>query len=85
MRPIFTCMVSSSTINQAASFIDETYGKLDILVNNAGISLRVGKVPPSELDVDVLKPILQQPWELSMKELTFLSVHVTLILVYILH
>jgi len=65
MWPIFTCMVSSATINQAASFIDETYGKLDILVNNAGISLREGKVPPSELDVDVLKPTLQQPWELS--------------------
>ena len=43
------------TINRAASFIDETYGKLDILVNNAGISLREGRVPPSELDIEVYR------------------------------
>src|SRR5260370_26958224 len=43
------------TIDQAASFIDKTYGKLDILVNNAGISLREGRVPPSELDIEVYR------------------------------
>src|ERR1700730_1799749 len=47
------------TINAAASFIDETYGKLDILVNNAGISLREGRVPPSELDVEVFRSLYQ--------------------------
>jgi len=43
------------TINRAASFIDKTYGKLDILVNNAGISLKEGRVPPSELDIEVYR------------------------------
>jgi len=43
------------TINAAASFIDQAYGKLDILVNNAGISLKEGRVPPSELDVEVFR------------------------------
>ena len=48
-------VTDQETINQAASFIDETYGKLDIIVNNAGISLREGRVPPSELDVEVFR------------------------------
>jgi NAD(P)-dependent dehydrogenase (short-subunit alcohol dehydrogenase family) len=43
------------TIDAAASYIDETYGKLDVLVNNAGISLRDGRVPPSELAVEVFR------------------------------
>jgi len=42
-------------IDAAASYIDETYGKLDVLVNNAGISLRDGRVPPSELAVEVFR------------------------------
>jgi NAD(P)-dependent dehydrogenase (short-subunit alcohol dehydrogenase family) len=48
-------VTDQATINQAASFIDETYGRLDILVNNAGISLSEGRVPPSELDVGVFR------------------------------
>lgn len=48
-------VTDQATIDQAASFIDETYGKLDILVNNAGISLSEGRVPPSELDVEVFR------------------------------
>lgn len=48
-------VTDQATIDRAASFIDETYGKLDILVNNAGISLREGRVPPSQLDVEVFK------------------------------
>ncbi|HEX6484883.1 MAG TPA: SDR family NAD(P)-dependent oxidoreductase, partial [Ktedonobacteraceae bacterium] len=48
-------VTDQATINQAASFIDETYGKLDVLVNNAGISLSEGRVPPSELDVEVFR------------------------------
>jgi NAD(P)-dependent dehydrogenase (short-subunit alcohol dehydrogenase family) len=43
------------TIDAAASYIDKTYGKLDVLVNNAGISLRDGRVPPSELAVEVFR------------------------------
>ena len=48
-------VTDQATINSAASFIEETYGKLDILVNNAGISIREGRVPPSELDLEVLR------------------------------
>jgi NAD(P)-dependent dehydrogenase (short-subunit alcohol dehydrogenase family) len=43
------------TIDAAVSYIDETYGKLDVLVNNAAISLRDGRVPPSELAVEVFR------------------------------
>src|SRR5260370_34960256 len=43
------------TIDAAASYIDKTYGKLDVLVNNAGVSLRDGRVPPSELAVEVFR------------------------------
>lgn len=42
-------------VNSAASFIDQIYGKLDILVNNAGISIREGRVAPSELDVEIMR------------------------------
>jgi NAD(P)-dependent dehydrogenase (short-subunit alcohol dehydrogenase family) len=52
-------VTSQATINAAASFIDETYGKLDILVNNAGISLREGRVPPSELDIEVFRSMYE--------------------------
>lgn len=48
-------VTDQASINRVASFIDETYGKLDILVNNAGISIREGRVPPSELDVEVFR------------------------------
>jgi len=48
-------VTDQAMISRAASFIDETYGKLDILVNNAGISFREGRVPPSELDVEVFR------------------------------
>lgn len=50
---------SQATINAAASFILEAYGKLDILVNNAGISLREGRVPPSELDIEVFRSMYE--------------------------
>ncbi len=48
-------VTDQATINSAAYFIGESYGKLDILVNNAGISLKEGRVPPSELDVEVFR------------------------------
>ena len=48
-------VTDESTISKAAAFIDKTYGKLDMLVNNAGISLKEGRVPPSELDLGVFK------------------------------
>src|SRR3984893_2417514 len=52
-------VTDQAIINAAASFIDETYGKLDILVNNAGISLREGRVPPSELNVEVFRSMFE--------------------------
>jgi NAD(P)-dependent dehydrogenase (short-subunit alcohol dehydrogenase family) len=48
-------VTDQSTIESAASYIDNTYGKLDILVNNAGISLKEGRVLPSELPVEVFR------------------------------
>ncbi|HLV97230.1 MAG TPA: SDR family oxidoreductase [Ktedonobacterales bacterium] len=54
-RALHLDVTDQAMIEAAAAFIEETYGKLDILVNNAGISLPAGRVPPSELDVEVLK------------------------------
>ena len=48
-------VTDEATISAAVTFIDKTYGKLDILVNNAGISLKEGRVPPSELDLEVFR------------------------------
>ena len=48
-------MTDQATIDAAAAFIDQTYGKLDILVNNAGISVREGSTPPSELVLEDLR------------------------------
>lgn len=48
-------VTNQASIDAAASFIMETYGKLDILMNNAGIALKNGRVPPSELDVEVFR------------------------------
>lgn len=48
-------VTDQETIDQAAAFIEQTYGKLDILVNNAGVSLPGGRVSPSALEVSVLR------------------------------
>src|SRR5258708_24314577 len=48
-------VTDQATIEAAASYIDETYGRLDILVNNAGISLPEGRVVPSVLDIEVFR------------------------------
>ncbi len=45
-------VTNQATIDAAAAFIDQAYGKLDILVNNAGISVREGSMPPSELALE---------------------------------
>jgi NAD(P)-dependent dehydrogenase (short-subunit alcohol dehydrogenase family) len=42
-----------SSVNAAAAFIESNFDRLDVLVNNAGVLLE--NVPPSELDVEVLK------------------------------
>lgn len=48
-------VTDQATVKSSAAFIDKIYGRLDILVNNAGISLREGRVPPSELAVDMFR------------------------------
>ncbi len=48
-------VTNQATIDAAAAWIDQTYGKLDILVNNAGISTREGSTPPSELALEALR------------------------------
>jgi NAD(P)-dependent dehydrogenase (short-subunit alcohol dehydrogenase family) len=45
-------VTDQASIDAAAAFIDQTYGKLDILVNNAGISMREWGTPPSELALE---------------------------------
>jgi NAD(P)-dependent dehydrogenase (short-subunit alcohol dehydrogenase family) len=48
-------VTNQDTIDAAAAFIDQTYGKLDILVNNAGISVRERDTLPSELELEDLR------------------------------
>ncbi|MBO9599197.1 MAG: SDR family oxidoreductase [Cohnella sp.] len=48
-------VINHQSIDQAAAFIEEKYGKLDILVNNAGIFLQ--ERAPSENDVATLLQI----------------------------
>jgi NAD(P)-dependent dehydrogenase (short-subunit alcohol dehydrogenase family) len=48
-------VTNQATIDAAAAFIDQAYGKLDILVNNAGISVREGSTPPSELALEAVR------------------------------
>ena len=50
-------VTDQATIDAAAAFIGEIYGKLDILVNNSGISLPEGRVPPSELPIETFRKI----------------------------
>ena len=40
-------VTNQTSIDAAAAFIDQTYGRLDILVNNAGISVGEWSTPPS--------------------------------------
>jgi NAD(P)-dependent dehydrogenase (short-subunit alcohol dehydrogenase family) len=48
-------VTNQDTIDAAAAFIEQIYGKLDILVNNAGISTREWNTPPSELPLEDLQ------------------------------
>ena len=48
-------VTNQATIDAAAAFIEQAYGKLDILVNNAGISVREGSTPPSELALEAVR------------------------------
>ena len=48
-------VTDQATIDAAANFIEQTYGRLDILVNNAGISLREWGTPPSALSLDTVR------------------------------
>lgn len=52
-------VTDQTTIESAAAFISDTYGKLDILVNNAGISLGEGHVPPSELSIEIYRAMYE--------------------------
>src|SRR5690242_2551283 len=43
------------SIDAAAAFIGQTYGRLDILVNNAAIAVREWSTPPSQLSFEDLQ------------------------------
>lgn len=46
-------MTNQETIDRAARWIEEEFGRLDILVNNAGIF--IDDVPPSGLEMEVIR------------------------------
>lgn len=45
-------VTNQASIDAAAAFIDQSYGRLDMLVNNAGISVREWSTPPSQLSLE---------------------------------
>jgi NAD(P)-dependent dehydrogenase (short-subunit alcohol dehydrogenase family) len=48
-------VTNQTSIDAAAAFIDQTYGRLDILVNNAAISVNEWNTPPSQLSLEDLQ------------------------------
>jgi NAD(P)-dependent dehydrogenase (short-subunit alcohol dehydrogenase family) len=48
-------VTNQASIDAAAAFVDQIYGRLDILVNNAGISVREGSMPPGQLSLEDLQ------------------------------
>ncbi len=50
-------VVDAASVERAAAYIGETYGKLDILVNNAGVFLQ--EPEPSALDVGTFKTVYE--------------------------
>lgn len=45
-------VTNQASIDAAAAFIGQTYGRLDILVNNAAIAVQEWSTPPSQLSLD---------------------------------
>jgi NAD(P)-dependent dehydrogenase (short-subunit alcohol dehydrogenase family) len=52
-------VTDESSIDEAARWIDERFGRLDILVNNAGITDRPVAGPPSETDVAAMRAVYE--------------------------
>ncbi|GHO60450.1 SDR family oxidoreductase [Ktedonobacter robiniae] len=48
-------VTDQASIDAAAAFIDQTYGRLDILVNNAAIAVQEWSTPPSQLSFEDLQ------------------------------
>jgi NAD(P)-dependent dehydrogenase (short-subunit alcohol dehydrogenase family) len=49
-------VTDTSSIDQAAAYVEETFGRLDALINNAGITSGRGK-PPSEYPLEDLRAV----------------------------
>ena len=52
-RAVQLDVTNQESIDAAAKYIENQFGKLDILVNNAGVA--VDNAPPSQLDMEVLR------------------------------
>jgi NAD(P)-dependent dehydrogenase (short-subunit alcohol dehydrogenase family) len=52
-------VTDESSIDEAARWIGERFGRLDILVNNAGITDRPVPGPPSETDVSAMRTVYE--------------------------
>jgi NAD(P)-dependent dehydrogenase (short-subunit alcohol dehydrogenase family) len=46
-------VTDTQSIDRAAQFIKQGYGRLDVLINNAAIA--IDNAPPSQLDIDILR------------------------------
>jgi NAD(P)-dependent dehydrogenase (short-subunit alcohol dehydrogenase family) len=52
-------VTDSTSIEQAAAWISDEFGKLDILVNNAGIAGENISTPPSQTDIDIVRQVYE--------------------------
>lgn len=52
-RAVQLDVTQQDTIDAAANYIENEFGKLDILVNNAGVA--IDNAPPSQLDIEILR------------------------------
>ena len=55
-RAVALDVTDQASVDGAAKFVADEYGRLDVLVNNAGVSLEAG-ARPSELSADVMREL----------------------------